>query len=78
MLAVGALVPTQGRLGKSWRHADGLKNLAEYARPLSGEVQNVLMARIDSLQRTRPIPSLWLNSGKHIRSTNAKIMLKLP
>ena len=31
MLAVGALVPlSYGRLGKSWRHAEGLKELAEY------------------------------------------------
>ena len=31
MLAVGALVPLEnGRLGKSWKHADKLKKLAEY------------------------------------------------
>lgn len=31
MLAVGALVPlSQGRLGKSWKHAAGLKELAQY------------------------------------------------
>ena len=31
MLAVGALVPLEnGRLGKSWKHADGLKDLVEY------------------------------------------------
>lgn len=31
MLSVGALVPlSYGRLGKSWRHADGLHKLAEY------------------------------------------------
>ena len=30
MLAVGALVPlSYGRLGKSWKHAPGLKSLAE-------------------------------------------------
>lgn len=30
MLAVGVLVPlSYGRLGKSWRHAAGLKKLAE-------------------------------------------------
>jgi hypothetical protein len=30
MLAVGVLVPLSfGRLGKSWRHADGLKKLAK-------------------------------------------------
>ena len=30
MLAVGALVPLDsGRLGKSWKHADKLKELAE-------------------------------------------------
>ena len=29
MLAVGALVPlSHGRLGKSWKHAEGLKDLA--------------------------------------------------
>jgi DENN domain-containing protein 11 len=33
MLAVGALVPLiYGRLGKSWRHAEGLKELAKYNR----------------------------------------------
>ena len=32
MLAVGALVPlSQGRLGRSWEHAWGLKNLARWA-----------------------------------------------
>ena len=32
MLAVGALVPlSQGRLGKSWKHASALKELARYA-----------------------------------------------
>lgn len=32
MLAVGALVPLdQGRLGRSWKHADKLKEMAEYA-----------------------------------------------
>ena len=32
MLAVGALVPLdQGRLGRSWKHAESLKELAEYA-----------------------------------------------
>jgi hypothetical protein len=32
MLAVGVLVPLSfGRLGKSWRHAAGLKKLATYA-----------------------------------------------
>ena len=31
MLAVGALVPLdQGRLGRSWKHAENLKELAEY------------------------------------------------
>lgn len=31
MLAVGALIPiSQGRLGKSWRHAHGLHELARY------------------------------------------------
>lgn len=31
MLAVGALLPlSYGRLGKSWRHADGLRALARY------------------------------------------------
>ena len=31
MLAVGALVPLEnGRLGKSWKHAEHLKALAEY------------------------------------------------
>lgn len=36
MLAVGALVPlSQGRLGKSWKHASALKELARYTlRPL--------------------------------------------
>lgn len=29
MLAVGVLVPNTGRLGKSWKHAIGLKALAE-------------------------------------------------
>jgi hypothetical protein len=33
MLAVGALVPlSYGRLGKSWRHAEGLQELAKYDR----------------------------------------------
>jgi DENN domain-containing protein 11 len=32
MLSVGALVPlSYGRLGKSWRHAEGLKELAKYS-----------------------------------------------
>lgn len=32
MLAVGVLVPLDnGRLGKSWKHADTLKELAKYA-----------------------------------------------
>jgi hypothetical protein len=32
LLAVGVLVPlSYGRLGKSWRHATGLKELARYA-----------------------------------------------
>ena len=31
MLAVGALVPLdQGRLGRSWKHAEKLKDLAQY------------------------------------------------
>lgn len=31
MLSVGALVPlSYGRLGRSWRHAEGLKALAKY------------------------------------------------
>ena len=33
MLAVGLLVPSQGRLGKNWKYAEALKDLAEYARP---------------------------------------------
>ena len=28
MLAVGVLVPSHGLLGKSWKHAEGLKELA--------------------------------------------------
>lgn len=32
MIAVGILVPlSYGRLGKSWKHAEGLKILAQYA-----------------------------------------------
>lgn len=32
MLAVGVLVPlSQGRLGRSWEHAQGLKDLARWA-----------------------------------------------
>ncbi len=35
MLAVGALVPlSYGRLGKSWRHAEGLQGLAKYGDEL--------------------------------------------
>ena len=31
MLSVGVLVPLEGgRMGKSWRHAEGLKELARY------------------------------------------------
>ena len=34
MLAVGALVPlSHGRLGRSWKHAESLKELAEYVLP---------------------------------------------
>lgn len=34
MLAVGVLVPLeQGRMGKSWRHAEGLKDLARCLVP---------------------------------------------
>ena len=33
MLAVGALVPlSYGRMGKSWKHAEGLKELARSVR----------------------------------------------
>lgn len=40
MLAVGALMPlSHGRMGKSWKHAEGLKELAEYG-PI-----NVLLGR---------------------------------
>ena len=35
MIAVGALVPlSHGRLGRSWKHAESLKELAEYVLPL--------------------------------------------
>ena len=37
MLAVGVLVPlTYGRLGKSWRHAEGLQELAKYDMKILG------------------------------------------
>jgi DENN domain-containing protein 11 len=37
MLAVGVLVPlTYGRLGKSWRHAEGLQELAKYDMEMLG------------------------------------------
>ena len=36
MLAVGALVPlSYGRMGKSWKHAEGLMGVAKYETPLS-------------------------------------------
>ena len=36
MLAVGALVPGQGRLGKSWKYAEALKYLARYGTTKAG------------------------------------------
>jgi hypothetical protein len=39
MLAVGVLVPlSYGRLGKSWRHAAGLKDLVQYAQTTPSEL----------------------------------------
>lgn len=42
MLAVGALVPLEhGKMGKSWLHAEGLKDLARYGEflPRGGMVE---------------------------------------
>ena len=38
MIAVGALVPlSRGRLGRSWKHAESLKKLAEYVNQRTSE-----------------------------------------
>ena len=44
MLAVGVLVPlSYGRLGRAWKHAEGLKGLASYVRTSFPRYINVLL-----------------------------------
>lgn len=46
MLAVGALMPlSHGRMGKSWKHADGLKELAKYV-----QIQIFFWGNVDPVQ----------------------------
>ncbi|KAL9128301.1 MAG: hypothetical protein Q9217_003006 [Psora testacea] len=51
MLAVGVLVPSHGRLGKSWKHAKGLKELAA---TLSIDYKN-----------TQPLEEFWIAHNLH-------------
>lgn len=67
MLAVGALVPlSQGRLGKSWKHASALKELARYTLHHSCSLLSDSIGRIDILSRTRPRLSHCKTSGRRI------------
>lgn len=63
MLAVGALVPlSYGRLGKSWKHALGLKELAKsvgvhlYRRMLA----NMSRTIVQDPAKTQPLEDFWL------------------
>ncbi|KAG8528818.1 uncharacterized protein KY384_006507 [Bacidia gigantensis] len=51
MLAVGVLVPSHGQLGKSWRHADGLKKLA--------------VAIAENESNTEPLEEYWSAHQDH-------------
>lgn len=64
MLAVGALVPlSQGRLGKSWKHASALKELARY-KPSSSVLLAVRLNRknrnlVQDPSTTQPLEDFW-------------------
>lgn len=68
MLAVGALVPlSQGRLGKSWKHASALKELARSTHHSDGPCSDRETNRKKGVwSRTRPRPSRWKTSGRPI------------
>lgn len=64
MLAVGALIPlSYGRLGKSWRHADGLRGLAECVF-FEAMVGRLLLTSCESTlvkdpSETKPLEDYW-------------------
>ncbi|KAL8927316.1 MAG: hypothetical protein Q9208_002493 [Pyrenodesmia sp. 3 TL-2023] len=65
MLGVGALIPlSYGRLGKSWRHADGLRGLAECVF-FKAMVGRLLLTSCESTlvkdpSETKPLEEYWL------------------
>ena len=65
MLAVGVLVPlSYGRLGRSWRHAQGLKDLARYRLVFLASQMWMLMPRTfrrlaGNMKNTRPLEEFW-------------------
>jgi hypothetical protein len=82
MFAIGVLVPlASGRLGKSWRHAPKLKELAQcvirldHLNHLSKQHLTYDFFLIDPMQRICPILKPCLNTGKLMRY--ATMMLQM-
>ena len=62
MLAIGVLVPLKhGRMGRSWRHAEGLKELAKCARSTvpSERFLNANRAQIEDPKSTTALEEYW-------------------
>ena len=80
MLAVGALLPSRGLLGKSWKYAEGLKDLAEWVRWLRCVIPE-LMRGTAYFPKIQKIPNHSKTSGLHInhktRGRKEKIQLMI-
>lgn len=67
MIAVGILVPlSEGRLGRAWRHAELLKDMAAYG-PFSLPFRNCINADIcvGKLHKTAHKPNCWRRTGRN-------------
>ena len=78
MLAVGALLPGQGRLGKSWKYTKALKHLAEYVRLKAGyNKEMMLIAKDRELSRdtsnTQLLEDFWEVNQLHDSEDHASV-----
>ena len=68
MLAVGALAPlSYGRLGKSWKHAEGLKELARYVATMNTKRGKMQLTNAENWSAIHQPRSLWMSSGIHTK-----------
>lgn len=65
MMAVGVLVPlSYGRLGRSWRHAEGLKSMAAYVLLAIQIRHSILLTVLEPSQKTAKKPRSSTSTGR--------------